>query len=112
MLIPTTKHLAGLNEFKMAFEAMPYIDKTKIPHRWFSNHYKWIIWKLASMDRQFPNTFKSPCLTPKNIMLQLKYRYDRDVYGNERSAIRKITEKDDTSSRRMVLCVSKINWVS
>lgn len=106
--MPSSLNLAGLAEFKIAFETMPGVDKQKIIDGWFENHFRWIVWKLASMDRQFPNQFDGYFLTPDNIIQQLKYRYDRDIYGNERSAIRKIAERDDVPSRRMVLYVSKI----
>ena len=42
---------ASLPEFKEAFLAMPGVDPKLIPNGWIDNHYKWIVWKLASMDR-------------------------------------------------------------
>ena len=24
---------------------------------WFSNHYRWIVWKLASLEVSFPHSF-------------------------------------------------------
>lgn len=41
-------------------------------------------------------------------MAQLKYRYDREIDQFQRSAIRRILEKDDVASKRMILCVSSI----
>lgn len=43
--------------------------------------------------------------------MELKYRYDREIDRSERSALRKILEKDDVSSKRMVLCVESITEV-
>lgn len=43
--------------------------------------------------------------------MELKYRYDREIDRSQRSALRKILEKDDVATKRMVLCVSSINKV-
>ncbi|KAF7988642.1 hypothetical protein HCN44_001215 [Aphidius gifuensis] len=106
-LLPNDDNIASIDEFKRSFLASPGVDTNLLPNGWFENHYKWIIWKLASMDRlNFNNLTRS--LTPQNVMGQLKYRYDREIDRSERSPIRKIMEKDDVSTRRMVLCVSRI----
>lgn len=47
-------------------------------------------------------------LTPDRVMCQLKYRYDREIDRSERSALKRILEKDDPSWKRMILCVSSI----
>jgi len=41
-------------------------------------------------------------------MAQLKYRYDREINRSQRPAMRRILEKDDSASKRLVLCVSSI----
>jgi breast cancer 2 susceptibility protein len=41
-------------------------------------------------------------------MKQMRYRYDREIEAAERPALRKICERDDLSSRRLVLCVSAV----
>lgn len=97
----------GLAEIKVGFETIPSVQKSLIPHGWIENHYKWIVWKLASMQRAFPQHF-SDCLTLQNVMQQLKYRYDREIDNAERPALRRIMEKDDAPQKRMVLCVSRI----
>lgn len=70
------------------------------------------------------------CLTVENVVQQLKYRfvfyflaiffslnyniknrYDREIDKAERPIVRRISEKDDTSQRRMVLCVANIKKV-
>lgn len=58
---------------KTALEAMSGVQSSLIPKDWVGNHYKWIVWKLASMERAYPYHFRN-CLTVENIMEQLKYR--------------------------------------
>lgn len=41
----------GITEIKRSFLASPGVDPSLIPTGWVENHYKWIVWKLASMDR-------------------------------------------------------------
>lgn len=47
-------------------------------------------------------------LTAKNVIHQLLYRYDREIEKCQRSALRKVLEKDESAVKRMVLCVSKV----
>ncbi|CAG9855778.1 unnamed protein product [Phyllotreta striolata] len=106
-VVPNTKNLIGLSEISRAFEAMQGIDVKLLHKDWIKNHYKWIIWKLASYERMLPGVFKG-ALTVENVVQQLKYRYDREIDKVERSALRRILEKDDAPQKRMVLCVSAI----
>lgn len=50
-------------------------------------------------------------LTPDRVMKELKYRYDREIDRAQRPALRRILEKDDVPTRRMVLCISSIKQV-
>ncbi|XP_070151089.1 breast cancer type 2 susceptibility protein homolog isoform X2 [Polyergus mexicanus] len=100
---------AGIWEFLRAFLACPGVNPNLVPARWVENHYRWIVWKLASMDRMKFSSAELPrALTPSRVMAQLKYRYDREIDQFQRSAIRRILEKDDVASKRMILCVSSI----
>ncbi|CAH2101678.1 unnamed protein product [Euphydryas editha] len=76
-----------------------------VPEGWISNHLKLIIWKLISYEVYFPIFMKDIC-TVKNVLHQLKYRYNRELYNVERPALRKILEKDEVASKLMVLCVT------
>ncbi|KAK4877391.1 hypothetical protein RN001_009897 [Aquatica leii] len=107
VVIPTLDNLVGLSEIKAAFEAMLGVDPSLIPCGWIENHFKWIVWKLASYERNFSDVF-AETLTVENIIQQLKYRYDREIDKVERSALRRVLEKDDIPQKRMVLCVSDI----
>ena len=99
---------AGVLEFWEAFQDLSCVDEKLISYEWFVNHYRQLVWKLASMEVCYPHQFGGRCLTPDWLMLQLKYRYDREIDRAERSALHKICENDDVPSRRMVLCVSQV----
>lgn len=51
-------------------------------------------------------------LTAKNVIHQLLYRYYREIEKCQRSPLKKILEKDETSTKRIILCVSKVIKVS
>ncbi|XP_039286898.1 breast cancer type 2 susceptibility protein homolog [Nilaparvata lugens] len=99
---------AGLKEISRAFLASPGIDPTLISHEWIANHFRSIVWKLASTERNFPHLLAGSYLTLDNVLLQLRYRYDREIDDCQRSCLRKILETDESAARRMVLCVSEI----
>ncbi|XP_049813467.1 breast cancer type 2 susceptibility protein-like [Schistocerca nitens] len=99
---------AGVQEVERAFVTSPNVDKSLIPAGWIQNHYRWIVWKLAATERSFPHIFASRYLTPRVLLLQLKYRYDREIDMCQRSALRRIMEHDDAPGKRMVLCVADV----
>ncbi|NWV89071.1 BRCA2 protein, partial [Machaerirhynchus nigripectus] len=107
-LIPTDEGEAGKKEFYRALCDTPGVDPNLITEAWVYNHYRWIVWKLAAMEVSFPHEFANRCLTPEMVLLQLKYRYDLEVDKSKRSAIKKITERDDAAGKTLVLCISKI----
>ncbi|KAK2533075.1 Brca2 [Columba livia] len=107
-LIPTDEGKAGKKEFYRALCDTPGVDPKLITETWVYNHYRWIVWKLAAMEVSFPHEFANRCLTPETVLLQLKYRYDLEVDKSKRSAIKKITERDDAAGKTLVLCISKI----
>ncbi|XP_050793040.1 breast cancer type 2 susceptibility protein isoform X1 [Gopherus flavomarginatus] len=107
-LIPTDGGKAGKEEFYRALCDTPGVDPKLINEAWVYNHYRWIVWKLAAMEISFPQEFANRCLTPERVLLQLKYRYDLEIDKSQRSAIKKIVEKDDIAAKTLILCVSKI----
>ncbi|XP_069061663.1 breast cancer type 2 susceptibility protein isoform X1 [Pleurodeles waltl] len=107
-LIPTDTHKAGKEELYRALCDTPGVDPKLISEAWAYNHYRWIVWKLASMEVSFPEKFASCCLTPERVLLQLKYRYDVEVDKSQRSAIKKIMERDDAAAKTLILCFSQV----
>ncbi|KAM4701523.1 breast cancer type 2 susceptibility protein [Discoglossus pictus] len=107
-LIPSNTGKAGKEEIYRALCDTPGVDPKLICPKWVYNHYRWIVWKLAALEVTFPDMFASRCLTPERVLLQLKYRYDVEIDKSQRSAIRKIMERDDSPAKTLVLCISKI----
>ncbi|XP_061828628.1 breast cancer type 2 susceptibility protein [Nerophis lumbriciformis] len=104
-LIPSRDGSAGKEQFYRALCDTPGVDPKLLSEEWVYNHYRWVVWKLASMEQSFPQTMGSLCLTPEMVLLQLKYRYDVEVDHSRRPALRKIMEKDDIAAKTIVLCV-------
>ncbi|XP_035456342.2 breast cancer type 2 susceptibility protein homolog [Spodoptera frugiperda] len=75
-----------------------------IPKGWLDNHLKLILWKLISYEIKFNHLF----CTARNVVDQLKFRYDVELFNAKRPALRKIFEKDDVPSKTIVLCVAEI----
>ncbi|XP_056139764.1 breast cancer type 2 susceptibility protein homolog [Lampris incognitus] len=110
-LISRNDGTMGKEEFYKALCDTPGVDPKLISQEWVYNHYRWIVWKQASMERCFPATLGGLCLTPEQILLQLKYRYDVEVDHSRRPALRKIMERDDTAAKTIVLCVcGVVSW--
>ncbi|KAI2656352.1 hypothetical protein H4Q32_013257 [Labeo rohita] len=104
-LVSDNKGTVGKDEFYRALCDTPGVDPKLISDAWVFNHYRWIVWKRASMERTFPDLMGGLCLTPEQVLLQLKFRYDVEVDHSQRSALRRIMERDDTPAKTLVLCV-------
>ncbi len=102
----------GCDEISAAFLASAHVDPQLVSADWIRNHYRWIVWKMACLEQRFPETLGRQCLTPANLLEQLKYRYDREIDACQRSALRRITEQDDTPAKTMVLCVAAVSSTS
>ena len=107
-MLRLNNRVAGSTEMWEAFASSPGVDRQLISYQWFKNHYRWVVWKLATMETRYPRECGGRVLTPDWLMKQLRYRYDREIEGAERPALRRICERDDVSRRRMVLCVSGV----
>ncbi|KAG7480213.1 breast cancer type 2 susceptibility protein [Solea senegalensis] len=104
-LVPSNDGTAGKQEFYRALCDTPGVDPKLMSEEWVFNHYRWIVWKQASMERSFPETMGGLRLTPEQVLLQLKYRYDVEIDHSRRPALRKIMERDDTAAKTLLLCV-------
>ncbi|ESQ47359.1 hypothetical protein EUTSA_v10027627mg [Eutrema salsugineum] len=77
--------------------------------KWVTNHYRWIVWKLACYETYYPAKCRRNFLTIPNVLEELKYRYDREANHGHCSAIKRILSGDAPASSMMVLCISAIN---
>ncbi|XP_010451954.1 PREDICTED: protein BREAST CANCER SUSCEPTIBILITY 2 homolog B isoform X1 [Camelina sativa] len=77
--------------------------------KWVTNHYRWIVWKLACYEIYYPAKCRGNFLTVTNVLEELKYRYEREVNHGHCSAIKRILSGDAPASSMMVLCISAIN---
>ncbi|CAH1391282.1 unnamed protein product [Nezara viridula] len=110
-LILSDDNKIGFNELSRCFLSNPNVDPSLVSSAWIKNHYKWIVWKLASYERAFPTNLSNRYLTPENVLHQLKYRYDREIDLAQRPALKKILECDEPSLRRLIACVADIRNV-
>ncbi|XP_057378960.1 uncharacterized protein LOC130701035 [Daphnia carinata] len=108
LVIFSDENTIGCEEIEASFLASENVDPTLISCEWIRNHYRWIVWKLASMELRMPSLFARKALTLSNVLEQLKYRYDKEIDHCQRSALRRIIEQDDTAAKTMILCVAEI----
>lgn len=74
VIVPNNESRIGISEIEHSFKLLDGVDPSLIPKGWIRNHYKWIVWKLASYERMFEDKFEE-CLSVENVVQQLKYRY-------------------------------------
>ncbi len=79
------------------------------PIEWIENHWRWIVWKFASLIRTFPFKYSADNLSPSWILSQLAYRYEREVNAVQRSALKRCLERDDSPSKYLCLAVAQID---
>jgi breast cancer 2 susceptibility protein len=83
-------------------------DSSMISDKWIANHLRWVVWKLASIERTFSARLGGEYLTYSRVLQQLKGRFHKELIEGKRSSIRKVLNRDVAASRLMVLCVARI----
>ncbi|KAG5682684.1 hypothetical protein PVAND_012019 [Polypedilum vanderplanki] len=102
----------SFNEIKHSFLAMKGIKPKLLPEAWVQNAYEMIFWKLNFMENFLEKIDKDMVLNPENILLQMKYRYDREIHKFQSPPLRRILEKDVPAGHRIVLKVVNISYTS
>lgn len=62
---------------------MDGVDPSLISVRWFDNHFRLIVWKLACLERAYPQIY-SNLVTPLQVLKRMKYRYEREIDHSQR----------------------------
>jgi breast cancer 2 susceptibility protein len=76
--------------------------------RWVRNHFRWIVWKAASLERSFPEKLGGKRLTVAAVYTEICRRYLREIVRGESSALKQICEHSEPAGRYIVLCVAAV----
>lgn len=104
--------MVGYNEIKHSFLSINGIRTRQLPDAWVQNAYEMSFWKLNFMENFLEKIDENMALNPENILLQMKYRYDREIHRFETPPLRKIVEKEVPPAKRIVLKVVKITYTT
>ncbi|XP_017892646.1 breast cancer type 2 susceptibility protein homolog, partial [Ceratina calcarata] len=119
VVFPNHQQLIRVDEITAAFLMSPGVNADSLPpFNWVGNHYRWIVWKLAAMDRiKFGDRHDTlpTMLTVTRIMSELKYRYQREIDMRQTPALKlvsmgSIDAATVAAARRLVLCVSFVQF--
>jgi hypothetical protein len=95
------------------------VNPEKASAAWVSNHFKWIVWKLAAYDRKLMGHSSSSsgggrgwCLSADVLLQQLQYRYTREVKEGQRSVLKKVGEVSPSHWMQQLPCLQHCTWAS
>ena len=83
-------------------------DDGLLQQEWVCNAWRWIVWKLAMYDCLFSDRMSGPALSQERVMEQLCFRYEREVAGSARPALRKICEHDLPAGTFLTLRIARV----
>jgi hypothetical protein len=104
---PSCKPVGAVRDFRQSLVERG-CDEKILTDKWISNHLRWIVWKLASTERRFAFWLAQSYLTYDHVATQLYQRYEKELKGGNRSALRKVLNRDVAASSMMILCISQI----
>ena len=107
---PNVEVLGSPTDFRDALSCLG-CDSSIISDKWILNHARWIVWKLAAIERRFARHLATNCLTFPRVVEQLKFRFEREILSGDRSSLRRILNRDASAERMIVLCVSLLHKV-
>ena len=70
--ILSDQNYLGPVELLNSFRSYLTEEPQRVSDKWFENHYRWVVWKLAKLEQKFPKSFGGSALTPAEVMQQIK----------------------------------------
>ncbi|VDO10343.1 unnamed protein product [Rodentolepis nana] len=124
-IIPDSFGYVGCEEVVRAFVCSPGVTSGLATRQWIVHHFCQLAWRFGSTTLlhydSLMRSVSTNLILPHSsmertdgrlllhaLLLELKYRYDRELEAVQRPAVRRILERDDTPAKRMVLCVSHL----
>ena len=52
VIIPGPDGCIGVVEVERGFLASPDVQPSLLPAAWVANHYRWLVWQLAALERR------------------------------------------------------------
>ena len=95
----------NMNELVDVFLQLAEVRNTSISKQWVENQFVWIVWKLASLERRYPQKYHMQ-LNATSVLQALGKRFTREWSKGQRSCLRRIVEQDDPAGALIVLCVA------
>lgn len=102
--LQTTNRTNGPRE---ALHTLQQLGAKDLTLTWVRNHWDMILWKLAAMARHQPEHAVQRWWCWKELIRQLRYRYEREINRGQRSPLNRIKQHDSSAAQPMVLCVYK-----
>ncbi|EAY04622.1 BRCA2 repeat family protein [Trichomonas vaginalis G3] len=100
----------GVNDIYVAL-LEKNVDPLLLKPSWVRNHYKWIVWKLKCLDlsyKEINQQNNEQILTFDNVLSEMLFRIQREIYEAKRSSLKLIHERDAPPNLFIILAVSKI----
>lgn len=106
---PSADGSVGSEEFFQAFRPHDIKKQSAIHLKmWVANHYRWIVWKSASMERSLPGLLLGRRLTVSSVYSEICQRYFREIVKGDSSALKHVYQQSEPAKRLMILCVSRV----
>jgi breast cancer 2 susceptibility protein len=99
--------LGSTDDYRRAL-AESGLDVASISDKWITNHTRWIVWKLASIERRFLHLVDMNYLNFDRVVEKLKIRFGREFTRGERSPLRMMLNRDVSASTMTILCVARM----